>query len=229
MIAIERMQAELLRRQYPSLAAAADEILDEIGAALPPRKPPDGTAVVESGKRPSAVPFVLQGHLRAVHQAGRDAHYTLYRVPAGQTCLLTTTAALSGRPAPVSLVAGARCELAMLADHQVLRLFDQCAAFRALLMGPAAGQLLQLMECLHRLATRRVDQRLAQYLLASGGGVTATHQQIARELGTAREVVTRKLQALAKRGLLEVRRKRVEVLDPLALARIASGSAPPQA
>ncbi|PYT13533.1 MAG: transcriptional regulator, partial [Acidobacteria bacterium] len=77
-----------------------------------------------------------------------------------------------------------------------------------------------LMTLIDDVAFRRVDQRLASRLLIHKGLITATHQMLADELGTTREVVSRTLEAFQESGMLRLGRKRIEILDRPALDRI---------
>ena len=72
------------------------------------------------------------------------------------------------------------------------------------------------------MAFRKLDQRLATLLLGKGRVVYATHQQLADELGSVREIVSRLLKGFAEQGLVRLGREQVEVLDPAGLRRVAS-------
>jgi CRP/FNR family transcriptional regulator len=75
------------------------------------------------------------------------------------------------------------------------------------------------MALIDDVAFRRVDQRLAARLLLHHQPITATHQMLADELGTTREVVSRTLEAFQQSGMLRLGRKRIEILDRNALDR----------
>ena len=76
------------------------------------------------------------------------------------------------------------------------------------------------MALIDDVAFRRLDQRLASRLLLHGEPITATHQMLADELGTTREVVSRTLEAFQESGMLRLGRKRIEILDRHALDRV---------
>ncbi len=76
------------------------------------------------------------------------------------------------------------------------------------------------MALIDDVAFRRVDQRLASRLLLRRQPITATHQMLADELGTTREVVSRTLEAFQQSGMLRLGRKRIEILDRNALDRV---------
>jgi CRP/FNR family transcriptional regulator len=80
----------------------------------------------------------------------------------------------------------------------------------------------ELMQLVEEVAFRKLDQRLAALLLGKGRVVRATHQQLADELGSVREMVSRLLKGFAEQGLVRLGREQVEVLDPAGLRKAAS-------
>ena len=77
----------------------------------------------------------------------------------------------------------------------------------------------QLVE---EVAFRKLDQRLAGVLLGKGSTLRATHQQLADELGSVREMVSRLLKGFAEQGLVALGREQIEILDAAGLRRIAA-------
>jgi CRP/FNR family transcriptional regulator len=100
------------------------------------------------------------------------------------------------------------------------------AAFRTFVLAGFAARLGALMGRIEELSFRSVDARLAAYLLGRAPGiVAATQQEIASDIGTAREVVSRRLAAFAKAGLVRTERGAVTPLDPAGLLRVKDGTA----
>jgi CRP/FNR family transcriptional regulator len=79
------------------------------------------------------------------------------------------------------------------------------------------------MQLIEEVAFRKLDQRLAALLLQRGPTVRATHQQLADELGSVREIVSRLLKGFAEQGLVALQREHIDVLDADALRRQAGG------
>ena len=102
------------------------------------------------------------------------------------------------------------------------------AGFRRLVFSRYASRVTRLMEVVEDIAFERLDRRLARKLLelSRGAGVLdATHQSLAVELGTAREVVSRQLKAFAERGWITAGRGQVAIVDRTALAALADDAA----
>jgi CRP/FNR family transcriptional regulator len=93
-------------------------------------------------------------------------------------------------------------------------------AFRVFVFQYLSARMAHLMALIDDVAFRRVDQRLASRLLNDTETLAVTHQMLADELGTTREVVSRTLEAFQESGFLRLGRKRIEVLDRTALLRV---------
>jgi CRP/FNR family transcriptional regulator len=96
----------------------------------------------------------------------------------------------------------------------------QSPPFRVFVFDSLSQRMAHLMALIDDVAFRRVDQRLALRLLHHRQPITATHQMLADELGTTREVVSRTLEAFQESGMLRLGRKRIEILDRNALDRV---------
>ena len=81
-----------------------------------------------------------------------------------------------------------------------------------------------VMALAEAVAFQRLDQRLATALLGRGAIVNATHQALADELGTVREIVTRLLRRFERAGWIALARERIELIDPAALRQLAAGA-----
>lgn len=114
-------------------------------------------------------------------------------------------------------------ELVLLAPEG----FEQwtaAAPFRRYVFGLFADRLAELMALAEAVAFQRLDQRLAAALLGHGTVVAGTHQALADELGTVREIVTRLLRRFERAGWLRTGRERIEILDAAALRALAAGT-----
>jgi CRP/FNR family transcriptional regulator len=103
----------------------------------------------------------------------------------------------------------------------VRRLFAESAAFRDYVLDQYSRRMADIMELVQEVAFRRVDQRLAQWLLEQGSSeqgseiIAATHQELADHVGTSREVVSRILKDWEERGFLELSRGSIRILPGL--------------
>lgn len=178
----------------------------------------DGTVLFDPGDRCEAFLIPISGSVRVEHVAPSGRTVVLYRVAPGESCVLTTSCLISGTLYTAHGVAEGPVEAVALNAAAFRRLLDEDPDFREMTLGAFVQRISELVHVIDELLLRRVDLRLAQWLAAQGDRVAATHQSIAFELGTAREVVSRILKEFERRDWIRMSRGIVEVLDREALA-----------
>lgn len=195
--------------------------------ALPPRNLPQGTPLFHAGDRAQGFLMVLEGRVEVFLTGPSGREILLYAVEPGQSCVQTTLGLLGDEAYSGEALTATPCRAVMIPRGLFLTLMDDSPAFRRFVFR-AFGQRMQGMtQLLERLAFQRVEARLAGALLdlAQGGAVHATQSELATRIGSAREVVSRRLEALARKGLVTVERGRVLLLSPAALEEIARSDA----
>lgn len=172
--------------------------------------------------------LVLAGSIRVqiVGEGGREA--LLYRVLPGQACVLTTCCILSGDDYPAEAFAESRVRVLSLSKPVFDRALEEAPTFRRFVFANLGGRIAQVITRMEELAFRPIDRRLADFLLlrndrCPASPLAATHQEIAAELGTAREVVSRHLKRMEAAGLLKLGRSAIEILDRRGLEQIGFG------
>lgn len=162
--------------------------------------------------------------LTRVFKASPEAREMLiYRVQAGGTCVLTTQCLLSGGNFPAESVAEEDTRLAAIPKPTFVRLMSDSARFRDFVLSDYATLLSQLFTLLDEVAFSSMSRRLALRLVADASGdgqVHKTHQQLASDIGTVREVVSRQLSEWETAGLLQTGRGEIRVLNKTGLASI---------
>jgi len=168
--------------------------------------------------------IVLSGSVRVSRVDAEGKEIVLYRVGAGQSCMLTTMCLMGHQPYPAGGVAESDVELVLLSAMAFERLLATSAALRNIALQHMAQRMADLMLLIEDLAFGRMDQRLAQLLMQCQlhGSVLMTHQELARELGTAREVVSRLLKSFEAKGWLRLQRGKIDILDDKALHALAN-------
>ena len=94
--------------------------------------------------------------------------------------------------------------------------------FRDFVFHLFSERIADLMQLIEAVAFQRLDQRLAALLLGHGRVLQITHQQLADELGSVREIVSRLLKGFAAQQLVRLGREQIEIIDAAALRRLAS-------
>ncbi|MCB1377012.1 MAG: Crp/Fnr family transcriptional regulator [Alphaproteobacteria bacterium] len=179
-----------------------------------------GQAVFMPGQTCAAFLVVRAGSVKVctVTEAGREL--LLYRVGPGETCVLTTACLLSSQDYDAEGVAETDTEAVVIPKAVFDQLLGQSARFRHFIFSSYGERLHGLIALVQEVSLRQVDRRLARFLAEKGdlGPIEMTHQDIAAEIGTAREVVSRLLKHFESQGLLRLERRRIVIADAARLA-----------
>ncbi|WP_322892829.1 MULTISPECIES: Crp/Fnr family transcriptional regulator [unclassified Yoonia] len=185
---------------------------------------PAGALIFGPGKSPENMLFLLSGSVR-VQQVSETGHdIVLYRIAAGESCVLTTACLLAFEDYAAEGIAETDITAAAIPRDLFDDLVAQSKSFRNFVFAAFSKRITDLFLMIDEVAFQRIDVRLADKLLKlSGGGdrIATTHQNLAVELGTAREVVSRQLQEFQRRGWIAQARGSVTLLDRAGLLRLA--------
>lgn len=178
---------------------------------------PAGTILFDAGAACQALPLVLSGSIRVLKRADTGREISLYRVRPGELCIVTISCLLGGDAYPATGIAETDVTAIALPRALFMRLNEVHPPFRAEVFHLFAERLTGLMQLIEEVAFRKLDQRLAMLLAARAPRITGSHQQLADELGSVREIVSRLLKQFEEHGWLRLARERIEILDPGAL------------
>jgi CRP/FNR family transcriptional regulator, anaerobic regulatory protein len=185
---------------------------------------PVGSRIYGPGQAPQSYLLLLDGAIRVQQVSENGREIVLYRVSAGESCALTT-ACLMGYE---DYLAEAIAETDVRAVAIPRATFDDMIArspdFRRFVFTAFSTRVTDLCRIIDAVAFARMDIRLAQKLieLSQGGGALAvTQQQLASELGSAREVISRLLSEFQRRGWISQARGSISIVDKWALEELA--------
>lgn len=208
---------------FSDIAIAADS--RAALATLPHGQVPPGTVLFHPGDDAQGFVVVLSGRIDVVLQGVNGREMLLYAVEPGQSCIQTTLGLLGGEAYTGQAVAAGPVELVVIPQQMFLHLMDHDRAFRSFVLRAFGQRMADLTRVLEKVAFGTVEQRLATALLdlAVGGVVHATQAELAARIGSAREVVSRRLDAFAREGLTEGERGLVRLVDAERLRQRATG------
>lgn len=199
---------------FPRLAALEPEARTRLTQAARRLAISAGSVLFRPGQPCSDYLMLAEGRVRVqlVSEQGREI--VLYRVGPGETCILTTSCLMAARDYGAEAVAETDVRAIVLSSAVFHALLAESAAFRDFVFSAYGDRMVDLIHLVVDVAFQRIDIRLAQHLLARADGsaagvVAATHQGLAVELGTAREVVSRQLKEFERRGWVELQRGRI--------------------
>jgi len=209
---------------HPALASVSDSALESGLRGSRQMSMPAGTTVFGPGDICDGLPLVLKGEVRVQMACASGNEIVLYRIKSGDICALSLSCLISNTRHRAEAVVDEDTEVLVLPLANVERLMDEAPDFRRMVLQSYGQRLQSLMMVIEEVAFQRVDQRLAERLIERqrGGLVSATHHDLAVELGTAREVVSRLLKAFEHKGLVKLARGQVELVDQLGLQRVAT-------
>jgi CRP/FNR family transcriptional regulator len=213
-------QIERIARALPFLRGAQPDVVREFTREAYLARIPDGRDVFAEGDRIDAIALLISGVVRVykIGETGREI--TLYRFGLGESCILTANAILSRQSFPAIATVEREAEAVMVPSdvfREWVRRFD---IWRTFVFDLLSQRLSSVMALVDEVAFRRMDARLAATLLQRSAGrstLTATHADLAAELGSSREVISRLLEDLAEKGWVRLARGEVEIVDPKAL------------
>lgn len=209
--------------QALDLPGVPREIAARISAEAQVLDLPQGQRVFAPGEACRGWILVLAGSVRVTFTADTGREMVLYRVGAGETCVLTTACLLGDDLYAATGETEAPTRALMLPAGRVAVLLDESPAFRRLVFRGFGHRLGEILKTMEDAVFHRVDARLARLLLRRAGGdgcLRATQADLATDLGTAREVVSRLLARWAAQGIVDRRRGEIAVLDRARLERL---------
>jgi CRP/FNR family transcriptional regulator len=211
--------------EFPALAAIDDAAWRRTAALAAIVTVDAGTVLFRDGDACAGYVLVLDGSVRVQKMDANGREIVLYRVEQRQTCMLTTSCLLGGTAYPAEGVAEVRTRLAMLPAAAFDRAIGESTAFRRFVHAAISHRIADLMLLIEDVAFGRMDMRLSRLLLRRADGkdmLAVTHQDLAVELGTAREVVSRLLKDFEFRGLVHLGRGEVGLLDRVRLQALGA-------
>jgi CRP/FNR family transcriptional regulator len=184
---------------------------------------PVGRDVFVEGDQVDAIALLLSGVVRVykIGETGREI--TLYRFGLGESCILTANAILSRMSFPAIATVEQAAEAVMIPADTFRSWIDRYDLWRSFVFTLLSQRLSSVMALVDEVAFRRLDSRLVVFLLKRSylnNPIRITHQEIAAELGSSREVISRLLEDFTNRGLIRTQRGSVEVVDHQSLQNL---------
>lgn len=212
---------------FPGLSRLPNEIRAELEAGSHIVSVPAGTQILAPGQSADNLLLLLAGTVRVQQRSETGREVFLYRVHAGESCVLTTACMLAFEDYSADGIAETDVRAVAIPRTTFDGLVAKSPVFREFVFTVYSRPITDLFTLIDEIVFQRVDVRLASRLfeLADEGGVVhATHAVLATELGTAREVVSRTLSEFHRRGWVEQSRGEVHLTDRSGLERLVKFS-----
>ncbi|MDQ6992977.1 MAG: Crp/Fnr family transcriptional regulator [Mariprofundus sp.] len=202
---------------FPELKENSDLAWRSLAAKAMRMQVKRGSVLFRDGDACNAYVLVISGSVRVQKIDPQGHEIVLYRVEEGQSCMLTTTCLLGNHHYPAEGVAETDVDIVSLPLGVFHEALSKSPQFMRFVMANIGNRISELMLLLEDVAFGRKDVRLAAFLLKHaakrGNIVEMTHRQLAVELGTAREVVSRLIKDFERKGLVNLGRNRITILQ----------------
>jgi CRP/FNR family transcriptional regulator len=212
------------KQVLPELARLDDPATHELFSRAQEISLPANTIVFHQGDQCSNYLLVLAGSVKVLSRAENGREIILYRLGSGDSCVLTTSCLFGNVPYPAEGSTETAVTALAIPAAAFKKAIQQSEAFRTLVFQSFTDHLASVIALVEEIAFGRLGSRLARYLLEhadAGQQIKATHQVLATELGSAREVISRQLKDLEGRGLVQLQRGCIDLQDMDALKKLA--------
>ena len=163
----------------------------------------------------------LSGSVRVVKPDLSGRELLLYRIRPGDSCILTVSCLLGNQTYPAQGIVDRSVTAVSLPKPLFIDLVTFSEPFREHIFKFFGSRLAQLIQLIEQVTFQKLDQRLAAILLRRGPALHTTHQQLADELGSVREVINRLLKDFKEQGAVEVKRGKITVVNAEILQQFA--------
>ena len=223
MIQSATVDREKLLKMYPALS---DLNIEQLASLLRPEsflQLPENTELFAEHQPCRGFPLVLEGSIRVIKQSANGRELMLYRVKPGGSCIISSSCLLGKTQYNARGITETAIKLLVLPLPLFSTLITENTAFRDFVFHLFSERISNLMELVEEVAFTRLDQRLAKQLISRSDNVlNITHQQLANELGSVREIVSRLLKGFAAQGLVGLSREQIQILNREKLTLLAT-------
>jgi CRP/FNR family transcriptional regulator, anaerobic regulatory protein len=205
-----------ISQTLPLLKQANAQMVDTFKCAAFFARIPRGRDVFVEGDEVNAIALLISGAVRVYKVSDTGREITLYRFGLGESCIMTANAILSRQAFSAIATVEEDAEAVMIPAESFRDWVQHYDLWREFVFALLSQRLSSVMEIVDEVAFRRMDIRVGALLVERSkvqNPITTTHQEIAAELGSSREVISRILETLASQGLIRILRGSIEILD----------------
>ena len=175
-----------------------------------------GTVLIRTGQYVKVVPIVLDGLIKVMTQH-EDKEYLLYYIKPSESCLMSLTAGIKRRQSLIEAITEIKSDILLIPADQIQHWLDQFPKFNKLFYQQYEDRYTDMIETVHHLLFDKLDKRIYHYLVEKSqtlqtNPIRISHRQIAQDLGTAREVVTRVMKQLERDEKVRQWQEAIEIL-----------------
>ena len=213
------------QQSFPHLYELNDAVINDLMNNAGKISMPAKATAFHQGDACSNYLLILSGRIKVLTRAENGREIVLYRLGDGDSCVLTTSCLFGNARYPAEGITETEVTALAIPAEKFHDAIQQSKPFREFVFSSFSSHLGSLIALVEEVAFGKLDIRLARHLLKHCTDITTietTHQQLATELGSAREVISRQLKDFESRGWLKLHRGSIEILDKQSLEEISS-------
>ncbi len=208
----------VVKQHYPSLTEP--ELLKELSEVGMLVDQPAATAMIEPGQYIKSIPLILKGSVRILREDEQGNELFLYYLYPGETCAMSLTCCMANQKSEIKAITEEDTKMIMIPIRYLDEWTGKYTSWKNLVMTTYQKRFNELMNTIDNIAFAKMDERLIRYLKEKQQALQKdllpiSHQDIARELGTHREVISRLLKKMEKDGLVELGRNKIIIKEQL--------------
>ena len=213
------------QQTFPHLSELNDAVIDQLMENAATINLPASTTAFHQGDACSHYLLILKGSIKVMTRAENGREIVLYRLGDGDSCVLTTSCLFGNSRYPAEGISETDVTALAIPAKPFNEAIKQSQPFREFVFNSFSSHLGSLIALVEEVAFGKLDIRLAKLLLEActeNGALETTHQQLATELGSAREVISRLLKDFESRGWVKLSRGSINILDKPSLENVAA-------
>ncbi len=222
---LEKNQFDRVSAVYPFLEEAGNPARREFVDYAYFVKIPSGREIFAEGDVVNGIALLVSGIVRVYKLSPTGREITLYRFGEGESCVFTANAILHAQDFPAIAVVEREAEAVMIPADKFKEWVSSYEPWRDFVFSLVSQRLYRVMEIVEQVAFQRIDRRIAAFLLERSqiiNPIKITHQELANEIGSSREVVSRLLEDFVQKDLVSLARGKIEVNNFGGLKEISS-------
>lgn len=207
---------DIIQQHFPFFKEP--ELVDAIANVAKEVNVKEGDSIIKIGEYIRSTPLITQGLLKIVRQDDEGHEILLYYLDGGNTCVMTVTCCMKQEKSKIKAIAEIDTHLLLIPFHYMDEWMRNFRSWRNFILQTYSARFEEMLSTLDSVAFESLDTRLLRYLgdrerALNTNEFHITHQQIAQELNSSREAVSRLLKKLENRGNIQLGRNRIKIIN----------------
>ena len=211
---MESVSTDSFLRTFPVFRNEQTQQLEKLLANGLKRNLSKGDSLYFEGDQCQGIGFLLSGEIRIFKIGENGREITLYEVFPGETCILNASCLLSNQRYPANAAATADGTIIFIPAGLFMGMMSESVIMRNFIFSLFSRRFNEIIELLEEVTFGKLNQRLSEYLIekSSNDLLLTSHQTIANDLGTSREVISRLLKDFERKGQVALSRNQVKII-----------------